>query len=269
MLNIISLGAGVQSSTMALMAAHEEITPMPDCAIFADTQGEPKAVYEWANWLEKQLPFPVHKVTAGSLEEDSLILRKSKKSGSNYIRTLVPFFTKNKDGSKGILRRKCTTDYKLNPLFKKIREVANIKYGEKEVRVISWIGISTDEAHRQKISRNTWAGNRYPLIEENMTRGHCLEWMKKHYPNNTPPRSACTYCPYHSNKEWRNLTKKEFQDAVDFEKKVQEITLKDEVLKGTPFLHNSCVPLNEVDLDSKYKDQINMFGNECEGMCGV
>jgi hypothetical protein len=27
MMNIISLGAGVQSSTMALMAAHGEITP--------------------------------------------------------------------------------------------------------------------------------------------------------------------------------------------------------------------------------------------------
>ena len=46
MLTIISLGAGVQSTTMALMAAHGEITPMPDCAIFADTGWEPKAVYD-------------------------------------------------------------------------------------------------------------------------------------------------------------------------------------------------------------------------------
>ena len=37
-LHIISLGAGVQSSTMALMAACGEITPMPTAAIFADTQ---------------------------------------------------------------------------------------------------------------------------------------------------------------------------------------------------------------------------------------
>jgi len=45
-LHIISLGAGVQSTTMALMAAHREIEPMPDCAIFADTGWEPKAVYD-------------------------------------------------------------------------------------------------------------------------------------------------------------------------------------------------------------------------------
>lgn len=41
-LRALSLGAGVQSTTMALMAAHGEIGPMPDCAIFADTGWEPK-----------------------------------------------------------------------------------------------------------------------------------------------------------------------------------------------------------------------------------
>lgn len=34
-LRALSLGAGVQSSTMALLAAHGEIGPMPDCAILA------------------------------------------------------------------------------------------------------------------------------------------------------------------------------------------------------------------------------------------
>lgn len=65
MKHIISLGAGVQSSTLALMAVHGEITPMPDAAIFADTQAEPQSVYKWLDWLEMQLPFPVHRVTKG------------------------------------------------------------------------------------------------------------------------------------------------------------------------------------------------------------
>jgi hypothetical protein len=43
-LRVLSLGAGVQSTTMALLAAHGEIGPMPDCAIFADTGWEPRAV---------------------------------------------------------------------------------------------------------------------------------------------------------------------------------------------------------------------------------
>jgi hypothetical protein len=36
-LRMLNLGAGVQSTALALMAAHGEIGPMPDCTIFADT----------------------------------------------------------------------------------------------------------------------------------------------------------------------------------------------------------------------------------------
>lgn len=50
-LHIISLGAGVQSTTLALMAAGGGLTPMPDCAIFADTGEEPSAVYRHLDWL--------------------------------------------------------------------------------------------------------------------------------------------------------------------------------------------------------------------------
>ena len=71
-MNIISLGAGVQSSVMALMAARGEIDTMPDCAVFSDTQWEPKKVYEHLNWLEKQLPFPVYRVTNGNLRNDAI-----------------------------------------------------------------------------------------------------------------------------------------------------------------------------------------------------
>ena len=53
MRHVLSLGAGVQSSTLALMAAAGEVTPMPDAAIFADTQAEPAGVYRWLDWLEK------------------------------------------------------------------------------------------------------------------------------------------------------------------------------------------------------------------------
>jgi 3'-phosphoadenosine 5'-phosphosulfate sulfotransferase (PAPS reductase)/FAD synthetase len=67
MIHLISLGGGVQSSTMALMAAHGEISPMPKAAIFADTQAEPKSVYTWLDWLKPQLPFPVEALAQGQL----------------------------------------------------------------------------------------------------------------------------------------------------------------------------------------------------------
>lgn len=122
-LHIISLGAGVQSSTMALMAAAGEITPMPHCAIFADTQDEPASVYKWLDWLIANLPYQVHKVTAGSLSEKSLIMRRTK-DGRLFTTTNIPFFTKSANGTMGKIRmRGCTRDFKLAPIFKLIRDI--------------------------------------------------------------------------------------------------------------------------------------------------
>src|SRR5258706_9144198 len=96
-IHIISLGAGVQSSTMALMAAAGEITPMPKCAIFADTQDEPASVYRWLDWLGKELPFPVYRVTAGKLSERATKMRVSAK-GLVYTKTDIPYFTLSASG---------------------------------------------------------------------------------------------------------------------------------------------------------------------------
>ena len=106
-IHILSLGAGVQSSTLALMAAKGLVTPMPQCAIFADTQAEPPSVYRWLDWLEKELPFPVHRVTKGSLTDAQLLIRKRTKTvGKPWSKSLIPAFIKNPDGTKGIMEEK-------------------------------------------------------------------------------------------------------------------------------------------------------------------
>ena len=71
-LRCLSLGTGVQSTTMALMAARGELTPMPDIAIFADTGWEPAAVYDHLDWLRsgEVLPFPVEIVKKSNLRDD-------------------------------------------------------------------------------------------------------------------------------------------------------------------------------------------------------
>lgn len=276
MKNIISLGAGVQSSTMALMASRGEILPMPEAAIFADTQAEPASVYRWLDWLEKQLPFPVYRVTKGDMTDDMLLLRDRKNRKPEYsdqwARSLIPSFIKNSDGTRGIMGRQCTQNYKIDPIEKKIKELAGIKRGEKQVKVISWIGISLDEAHRMKPARTRWTQNRWPLIDIGMRRSDCLNWMRaKGYPR--PPRSACIYCPFHSNIEWRQLRDeepKEWKRAVQFEHDLQRVKAQTDKSKGIPYLHSSLLPLEEVDLSvpSDY-GQTDLFGNECTGTCGV
>lgn len=280
MINVINLGAGVQSSTMALMAAKGEITPMPDCAIFADTQAEPDSVYEWLDWLEKELPFPVYRVTKGSLTERSLTpavatsKAKNYEEGEKYMKRIIPVFGKMPDGEVvAALGRSCTADYKIRPIEKKIEEIANIKRGEKDLKVTQWIGISYDEIQRMKESRKPWTQLRYPLIELQMHRHHCKQWMKKNgYPE--PPRSACYYCPFHSDEEWRRLRNEEpkyFEEAIKFDAEIRELSKKDRAMKMEAYLHRSCKPLGEIDFDSdEDKGQLTWdFMAECEGMCGV
>jgi len=55
-LTVISLGAGVQSTTMALMSAVGELPPV-DCSIFADTKNESEAVYSYLENLKKNYLF--------------------------------------------------------------------------------------------------------------------------------------------------------------------------------------------------------------------
>lgn len=265
-IHVISLGAGVQSSTMALMAAKGEITPMPVAAVFADTQAEPASVYSWLDWLEEQLPFPVYRVTRGDLAADSTRLRTSKR-GHVYVRTTVPAFVAFDSGSDGMLWRKCTQEFKLIPLRRKVRELMR---GHGVKKAVQWVGISLDEAHRMKPAREKYLESRWPLIDVRMRRSDCLIWMERNgYPK--PPRSACTFCPYHSDAEWqrlRDMEPVEFAKAAEFERNLQAAAAAVcETTKSVPWLHRSMKPLDTVEFtDSR---QLNFFGNECEGMCGV
>ena len=269
--HILSLGAGVQSSTLALMAAAGEITPMPTAAVFADTQVEPPGVYAWLDWLEKQLPFPVHRVTAGNLEKENLQLRIRKDGAGFYVQSGLPVFVKNPDGSDGQVPRQCTVDFKIEPITKAVRRLAKVPRGCKQVRVIQWIGISLDEVQRMKDSRVPWQVFRYPLVDARMSRHDCLRWMEaRGFPK--PPRSACYFCPYKSNAEWRRLkdeTPDLFQRAVMFERGFATIK-RIAGVNWALFLHASRRPLDQVDLSTEEeRGQVNLWNNECEGMCGV
>jgi hypothetical protein len=267
-LTVVSLGAGVQSTTMVLMALAGELTPMPDCAIFADTQSEPSAVYRHLDWLETQLPFPVYRVTAGSLRDEILGAMR----GENRMDARPPFFTLG----GGMLNRQCTQDFKVRPIHRKVRELAGIRAGARgprDVVVEQWIGISLDEVGRMRDSQYRWLRHRYPLIDRRMTRAECLTWCDRHdYPR--PPKSACTFCPFHDNGMWRSmkLTDQEsFADACQVDAAIRPgMAGPKRPTGGQWFLHPDRVPLADVDLTNiEDHGQQNLFENECEGMCGV
>jgi hypothetical protein len=248
-IHILSLGAGVQSSTMALMAAAGEFKPMPMAAIFADTGDEPSEVYEFLEWLTLNLPFPVH-ITQRSRLSDHLL---------EWGQSQIPAFMK---GSIG--KRQCTKHWKIIPIQQKIREITNTKRKKlKEKSIIVWHGISTDEVTRCKDSRVPWIEHRWPLIETRMSRRDCLNWMKMHG-NPEPPKSACVYCPYRSPKQWKASKDKggsEWELILKVSRQLED--------RGE-FLTSECLPIDQVNfLTEEERGQTDMFAGMCEGMCGV
>jgi hypothetical protein len=305
-IHIISLGAGVQSSVMALMAARGEITPMPTAAIFADTQDEPASVYRWLDWLEKQLPFPVYRVTVGKISEFAVKEKINQKTGKPYYSNCIPAFIKGASEVEGRVGRYCTRDFKVIPIIRQVKRLAKAEIaawrrernenkrtarilggafsGASTPRIpapviVQWIGISLDEVSRMKPSRDAFIVHRWPMVDLRMKRHDCLAWMEKNgFPK--PPRSACKFCPFKSNHEWRKLRDEEpdeFRQAVEFEARLQVFhgsIVSPGKIKGIPFLHRSLRPLSEVDLRTDFErgqnDLFNdQFNNECEGMCGV
>lgn len=263
-LHVISLGAGVQSSTLALMAAHGLIGPMPVAAVFADTGWESQRTYRWLEWLKKRLPFPVHVVSAGNIRDDQL-------ANVERHRTLMPFYTRGQGGGKNaILRRKCTHMYKVRPIQEFMRRhllgLRPKQWAPKHVVIVQWFGISTDEAYRMRDSREPWIQHRYPLIELGMSRDDCETWLRHHgYP--VPARSVCIGCPFQSDAEWRQLRDErpnEWQDAVEFDRAVRRAGGP----KGDVYLHWSLRPLELVDF-TPAASQLDLFANECEGLCGT
>lgn len=269
-LRVLSLGAGVQSTTLALMAAHGTIGPMPDCAIFADTGWEPQAVYDHLAWLRSPnvLPFPVHVVQAGDIRADLL------RAGSGERWASIPAFTRTVARGRvslGMIRRQCTKDYKIVPIRREVRALAGLtrRRSPPHPVVEQWIGISLDETIRMKPSFEAWQVNRWPLIEERMSRQDCLRWLERHgYP--IPPKSSCIGCPFHSDAMWRHIRDEDPQAWADAVMVDRAVRTGLRGIRGQVFLHRSAVPLEDADLTTASdRGQLDLFGNECEGMCGV
>ena len=242
-LTVISLGGGVQSSVMALMASQGAFDAIPDCAIFADTHWEPPSLYTHLDWLAERLGFPVYVVDNGrSLREDVKTLTNH---SGNHSFVDLPLYLKGRNGhGDGIGRRQCTEHYKIRPIQREIRELLGLTKGQRvpsDTAVELWLGISTDEAIRMKPSRDRWIQNRYPLIEAGMSRKQCIAWWQARY-DRPLERSACIGCPYQSRQRWVETKRRWlelFAEAVGIDAKLRGRL----AFAKEPYLHPRRVPL--------------------------
>lgn len=266
-ITVLSLGAGVQSTAMLLMACRGDIEK-PDYVIFADTGWEPRAVYAHLDGLEKEASkygLEIIRVSNGNIKED---VEKHVDSGGEKRVASLPFHLLAGDGSQGFNGRQCTMEYKIQPINRKIRELMGYKKGQvvKNHKVKMMKGISMDESIRMKPSQQKWIEHVYPLIDLNMNRSDCMAWLHKHdYP--IPPKSSCVGCPFHNNELWRYIKKhspEEFQEAVEFDRKIRNMPK----LRSEAYLHRQRVPLDAADIGED-QGEFDFFNNECEGLCGI
>ena len=171
----------------------------------------------------------------------------------------------------GMIRRQCTGDYKIAPIRRKVRNLLGIagRRSPKAPIAEQWIGISLDEVLRMKPSFEPWQINRWPLIEQGMTRLDCLRWLDRHdYP--LPPKSACIGCPFHSDDHWRRMRDRDPEAWADAVSVDAAIRTEFRGIRGDVYLHRSAVPLDQVDLSTDAdRGQLDLWPNECEGLCGV
>ena len=68
-MNVLSLGAGIQSTALAILLDRDLIPdcPKPEYAILSDTHSEPKHVYDTLDWLEEIISIPIVRTSWGDL----------------------------------------------------------------------------------------------------------------------------------------------------------------------------------------------------------
>jgi hypothetical protein len=233
------------------MACRGEL-PGLEGAIFADTGWEPAAVYAQVDRLEQEFSaagIPLYRVSKGNLRADSL------DPAHRFVS--VPYFTQSPDGSTGMARRQCTSEYKLGPINRKVRELLGAKPPTfrtvaKGNVAVQWIGFSTDEVHRVNNRReNRYTIKRYPLLELGMSRKDCERWLKLQGWGHTV-KSSCIGCPFHGNAAWRDMRDHrpdEWADAVAFDHAIRKGCASAAPLNGQAFLHSSRRPLDQAPID--------------------
>jgi 3'-phosphoadenosine 5'-phosphosulfate sulfotransferase (PAPS reductase)/FAD synthetase len=275
LLRVLNLGAGTQSTAVALLHLDGTLPPI-DAAVFADTGWEPQEVYDHLDRLRPVFAaadVPLVEVSNGNIRDDAL--------DEAHRFASMPTFVTRASGGEAMGRRQCTNEYKIVPIRRAILKMVADRLGidaatwrniPKDVYVEQSFGISIDEAQRARSPHDRWAINYYPLLDLGWRRDDTIAYLEREGWN--APRSACIGCPFHNNAEWRRLRDAhpdEWADAVEFDRQIRHAKQRRVPdFRGEEFLHRSLLPLDQVDLSTaEDHGQQSLFAGECEGMCGV
>lgn len=152
----------MQTKALALMALDGQIE-RPDHVIFSDTGWERAATY--SDLAEMDARFALagvsfERVGKGNLRSDTLDRAETGRTSKRMAS--MPFYVLL-DGKKSMIKRQCTSEYKIEPIRSALWRIAGRRSSPGKIEM--WKGISRDEVHRMRDSDVAYIRNRYPLVE--------------------------------------------------------------------------------------------------------
>lgn len=239
-----SYGGGTQTAAIAALVI-EGVLPRPDLIVMADTGREKTATWEY---LERVVQ-PALTQVGLKVEIVPSELKKHDLYGSNG--DLLPPMWTTQNGH-GQMRAFCSNEWKRRPVLRFLK-ILGIE------SCVNWLGISSDESHRQRPSAEKWVKHWYPLVERGVSRDRCYSIVKAmNWPE--PPKSSCWMCPHMRDSQWKSM--RDSQPA-DFEKAVK---LEREIRVTDPhaWLTKHAKPIETLSFGD---DQSGLFDGCGSGVC--
>jgi len=255
---IFSTGGGVQSTACLVLAAQGRIPYRTFVFSNVGDKAESPATIQYINEIAK----PYAKKHGIEWVDVAWVDRHGKQrdlyeqqvnDGTNRIQ-LPAFLTGGMP-----MKRICTTDYKIKPIAKWIKNNApNCTLGK---------GISTDEPHRATPSRESDGyTSAYPLIELGISRSDCL-LIAKDAGLPQPPKSSCWFCPFKTTDQWVTL-RREHPELFEKSVNLEQVLQKRRANLGKDAVYLSGIGgRKQVNLADVIPEQLGLFGWEPEEGC--
>ena len=254
-MKVLSCGAGMQSTALALMSCENKkaqsqgkafpwtLVPVYDAVIFCDLGLEPYWVREQVEFIRyacKNAGIPFYVIDSNLYGDYILKFGRSRVSS-------IPFWSIDENGKKAKMRRRCTIDYKINLIekflrhellgYKKYQRLKPEDIGAHEMH----IGFSYEE--RKRVSGEEQSKlfvKKYPLIEMKWERANCYQYNLEVWSLDTKA-SACCFCPFHKNYFFQFLkehAQDDYQKIIAFDRMIGK-RQKDTLIKSKIFISRS------------------------------
>lgn len=241
-MKILSCGAGMQSTALALMSCANKLivenrckefgftytqeVPIYDVVLFCDLGLEPAWVLNQVNFIKSAcewagIPFYI---IHSPLYEDYMNNFGKKRVVS------IPFWSIDENGKKGKMMRNCTLDYKIALMQNFVRwNLLGYKKGQRtkqeDLKAHEMhLGFSKEEEHRCKENPHKMFVNKFPLCDMNLVRADNYAYIRDVWGLETKA-SACCFCPFHTNYFFKHIKenhKAEYDKTVAFDEMLEK-----------------------------------------------